>query len=285
MSFLGSAFKGCEKLLSVNLSPDLTEIRDETFYACGLRSIIIPNSVMRIGKAAFRGCGGLKDIKLPDGLESIGDYIFYRCYSISKIVPSTMAEEGGGSCLVLPPSLKHIGEYAFANNDQLACVILPNSLKTIGFRAFSNRGYQLHRILKTVVIPAGVEEIDRGAFWFEPTYGHSPEAVPLIVDDLKDVYCHIETPVDSYSIVNEESEKTLHVPAQSVRLYRNHEYWGRFKEIVPLTDEETGISPTTVGGTVDGVHYSLSGTRVSPNGKGIHVVRYDDGTVRKVICK
>ena len=70
-----------------------------------------------------------------------------------------------------------------------------------------------------------------------------------------------------------------------MRLYRNHKYWGRFKEIVPLTNEETGVRPTMGREPDEGIHYSLSGTRISPNGKGIHVVRYDDGTVRKVICK
>ena len=194
-----------------------------------------------------------------------------------------MAEECNqdGSCLILPPSLKHIGDYAFANNSRLTSVILPNSLKTIGFRAFSNYT-DTHRILKTVVIPAGVEEIGTAAFSHGWGYG-SP--APSLVDDLKEVYCYIDTPIDSY-IFNYQSEKTLHVPAQSVGLYRNHVYWNQFKKIVPLTDEETGIRPTTMREPDDsGIHYSLSGTRISPNGKGIHVVKYDDGTVRKVICK
>lgn len=286
LSYLGSAFKRCYNLRSVNLPPDLTEIRDETFYDCGLRSIIIPNSVKRIGKSAFNGCGYLKDIKLPDNLESIEDSTFYWNFSIIKIVPSTMAEEGGDSCLILPPTLKHIGKYAFGNNPQLTTVILPNSLKTIGGGAFSNSFHQMHRVLKTVVIPAGVEEIGRSAFSLYNPYHYPPEAVePVMVDDLKDIYCYAVTPIDCYSIVNEESEKTLHVPAQSVGLYRKNKYWSKFKEIVPLTDEETDISPTTMREPDDGIHYSLSGSRISPNSKGIHLVRYDDGTVRKVICK
>ena len=79
-------------------------------------SITIPNSVKRIGKSAFTYCGDLKYIKLPDGLESIEDYTFRWCSSFSKIVPYTMAEEEGDSCLFLPPSLKHIGVDAFADN-------------------------------------------------------------------------------------------------------------------------------------------------------------------------
>ena len=241
LSFLGSAFKGSH-ISSVNLPPNLTEIRDETFSFTSLESVIIPNSVKRIGKSAFAYCWKLSSIEFTDGLESIGDY-------------------------------------AFANNSRLTSVILPNSLKTIGYRAFSN-DEDSHRILKTVVIPAGVEEIGSGAFSHINRWHYSS-----MVDDLNDIHCHVVTPIDCYNIVNKESEKTLHVPAQSVVLYRNHSYWAKFKEIVPLTDEETGISPTTVREPDDGIHYSLSGSRISPNQKGIHLVRYDDGTVRKVICK
>ena len=281
LSFLGSAFRDCRNLRKVNLPDDLSEIRDETFYHCGIDSIIIPNSVKRIGKSAFYSCN-LSTVKLPDGLESIEDSTFCWC-DFSRIIPSTMAEEGGDSCLILPPSLKHIGKYAFADNRRLTCIILPNSLKTIGYQAFSNYT-DTHRILKTVVIPAGVEEIGRLAFFHGWGYG-SP--APSLVDDLKDIYCHIVVPLDCYDCYpfKTDSDKTLHVPAQSVGLYRKHKYWGMFKEIVPLTDEETGIRPTTMREPDDGIHYSLSGSRISPDSKGIHLVRYDDGTVRKVICK
>ena len=146
----------------MNLPPDLTEIRDKTFYHCILDSIIIPNSVKRIGKSAFYYCK-LSTVKLPEGLESIEDSTFHTC-KFSRIIPSTMAEEGGDSCLILPPSLKHIGKYAFADNRRLTCILLPNSLKTIGYQAFSNYT-DTHRILKTVVIPSGVEEIDEFAFY------------------------------------------------------------------------------------------------------------------------
>ena len=241
LTHLGSAFKRCYKLRSVILSPNLTEIRDETFCSCALDTIIIPNSVKRIGKSAFAYCSKLSSIIFADGLESIDGL-------------------------------------AFANNSSLTSVILPNSLKTIGYRAFSN-DEDSHRILKTVVIPAGVEEIGSGAFSHINRWHHSS-----MVDDLKDIYCHVVTPIDSY-VFNNQSEKTLHVPAQSVGLYRNHVYWNQFKEIVPLTNEETGISPTTMRESDDGIHYSLSGSRISPESKGIHLVRYHDGTVRKVIRK
>ena len=272
-----SAFLRCRGVSSINIPANLSEIHDGTFSHCSLESIIIPNSVKRIGKSAFAYCK-LSTAKLPDGLESIEDSTFHTC-KFSRIITSTMAEEGGDSCLILPPSLKHIGKYAFADNRRLTCIILPNSLKTIGYMALSNYADR-HRILKTVVIPAGVEEIGSGAF----SHGDHYNYYSSLIDDLKDIYCHVVTPIDSYSI-NKQSEKTLHVPAQSVGLYRNHAYWNQFKEIVPLTDEETDISPTTMREPDDGIHYSLSGTRVSPNGKGIHVVKYDDGTVRKVICK
>ena len=260
-----NAFACCANLTSVKIPLGVTVIGKFDFACCHqLKRINIPDSVTGIGDGAFAGCVNWKSVRLPSGVKNIGNSVFAHCCLIRADIPEGVIS---------------IGDYAFANNSRLTSVILPNSLKTIGYRAFSN-DEDSHRILKTVVIPAGVEEIGSGAFSHINRWHYSS-----MVDDLNDIHCHVVTPIDCYNIVNKEFEKTLHVPAQSVVLYRNHSYWAKFKEIVPLTNEETGISPTTMREPDDGIHYSLSGSRISPNGKGIHLVRYDDGTVRKVICK
>ncbi|WP_300257511.1 leucine-rich repeat domain-containing protein, partial [uncultured Alistipes sp.] len=61
----------CKRLTSVDLSHNLkiTVIQSETFYYCSdLKSIILPNSVTRIGKSAFYGCSSLTNITIPNSV-------------------------------------------------------------------------------------------------------------------------------------------------------------------------------------------------------------------------
>ena len=289
LTYLGSgAFMSCWNLMRVNLPDGLMEIQDQVFFMCTkLDYVTIPNTVKRIGNNAFRDCGSMKTIKLPESLESIGDWAFYSC-SFSRIEPSTSLGQDNpedGTCLKLPSSLKHIGKYAFAEIRELTSIILPNSVKTIGELAFSFTRNS-HRNLHTLVIPASVEEIGRYAFWHGTTY-HYPDEVGPFTDDLNDVYCHLENPVYNNNIFGNVKDKTLHVPAQSIELYRNGSQWNKFKEIVPLTNDEVamGILPLNGATNTQEVHYSLSGHRIDSGQKGIHIIKYDNGTIRKVVIR
>jgi hypothetical protein len=224
---------------------------------------------------------------LSESLESIGDRAFDSC-SFSRIEPSTSLEQDNqedGTYLKLPSSLKHIGKYAFAEISALKSIILPNSIKTIDEFAFSFTR-STHRILQTLVIPACVEEIGRFAFWHGTTY-HYPEELGPFTDDLQDIYCLLENPIYNNNIFGDVKEKTLHVPASSLDLFRNDNQWNKFKEIVPLTEEEVALDIVPLNGATNRreVHYSLSGNRIDPGEKGVHIIKYDNGTIRKVVCR
>ena len=90
---------GAEKL---EILPGVTEIADE---ACGinkkLKSVVIPESVTKIGSSAFRDCFGLRDVEIQGNqLKTIGENAF--TYS-------------GLSYLVLPASVTTIGKNAFSD--------------------------------------------------------------------------------------------------------------------------------------------------------------------------
>lgn len=58
-----SAFCGLDNLAKVHISETVTSLQDYTFKDCkGLKSIIIPNSVKKVGDAVFEGCDSLSDI-------------------------------------------------------------------------------------------------------------------------------------------------------------------------------------------------------------------------------
>lgn len=118
------AFEKCVNLNEVTLSQNLTEIKDGTFSGCsaevinalsttekdkyndfyGLRTILIPNSVKKIGKEAFARCYNLllktTGSAFGNGVEEIGDKAFVTCVSLERIG--------------FPSSLKTIGQEAFA---------------------------------------------------------------------------------------------------------------------------------------------------------------------------
>ena len=80
------AFRYCSGLTSIVIPNSVTRIGEEAFNGCdGLTSIVIPNSVTRIGDDAFRRCTGLTSIVIGNSVTSIGEYAFYNCTGLTDV--------------------------------------------------------------------------------------------------------------------------------------------------------------------------------------------------------
>ena len=107
-----------------------------------ITSVVIPNTVTKIGDAAFGGQSEITSITLPSSLIEIGRNAFQGC---------------GFTSITLPASVRTIGIGAFATCRALTSVSLPASITTIG-----NDAFRLCVALTTVTIPSSVTRITFG---------------------------------------------------------------------------------------------------------------------------
>lgn len=82
-----------------------------------IRAIVLPASIVGIGRNAFSGCENLAHISFNSLLTEIGKEAFLGCNSIENII--------------LPPSLQNIGERAFAQCEKLSELSLGKKLVEI----------------------------------------------------------------------------------------------------------------------------------------------------------
>lgn len=89
-----------------------------------MTSIVIPNSVKKIGKSSFRSCLKLTSVEIPNSVESIGDYAFCDCKDLTSIT--------------IPNSVKIISEGAFDGCSSLPSITIPKGVTSIGYAPFAN---------------------------------------------------------------------------------------------------------------------------------------------------
>ncbi|MBQ3164851.1 MAG: leucine-rich repeat domain-containing protein [Lachnospiraceae bacterium] len=106
-----------------------------------LTSVIMPDTVKKITTNAFLNCINLSYVKLSINIEEIEEYAF----------------DGQFTEIVLPETLKKIGDYAFSGVS-LETITLPPEISSIGAGTFSQTS------LETVTIPGNVRVIEEGAF-------------------------------------------------------------------------------------------------------------------------
>ncbi len=198
------AFAQCTALTMAYLPDGLTSIGERAFNGCSaLNHVYFPVSVT-MGTGAFAGCvavynivllpgtGVMKDytaeswelasmpwfsteslqcyVTVSEGIENIGDYAFFTSNIRRIILPSTLRRIGQyafAKCShmlspELPDGLESIGAYAFYNIVESAVgteLIVPDSVGSIGEYAFAKSAFV------SVVLPSGLTQISDGLFY------------------------------------------------------------------------------------------------------------------------
>ena len=193
-----SAFKGCSSLTSIEIPAGVKSIGESAFEGCSsLTSIEIPNSVTSIGNYAFYNCSTLANVTIPESLVNMGISAFWGTpyytayyenaanwengvlYMGSYLIDADMSISGtytikegttviaGGAfsrcteltSIVIPNSVKNIGDSAFYNCSSLTSITIPNSVTSLGESAFYGC-----ESLTSVNILAGITSIKERTF-------------------------------------------------------------------------------------------------------------------------
>ena len=268
------AFEGCSGLTSLTLPAGITEIGDYAFEGCsGLTSLTLPASITKIGYYAFLDCSGLTSLTLPAGITSIGKGVFLNCSGLTSLTLAGITGIGdhafkgcsGLTSLTIPAGITEISYYAFAGCSGLTSLTLPAGITEIGWHAFEGCSG-----LTSLTLPAGITEISDDAFWgcsgLTSIYVYA-EKVPEIGDE---VFERVDA-----------KKCTLYVPMGTRDDYRLSDFGDYFENIVEF--DVTGIDKTTTSTDVEEVaRYSVKGQRLSAPTKGLNIVKYSDGSVKKV---
>lgn len=310
-----SAFSGCSAITNLVIPNTVKELGSSAFSGCSaLRTINIGTSVSSLPNYIFSGCSSLKYMTIPKNIISVGDYAFKGCSSLGDITIENAGSDQKNAILTLgsndskplfadcPLDEVYIGrqlayktdsyygyspfyrntslrtveigdaETQISDNEFLGCSNLQslkigNGVKSIGNWAFSGCS-----ALDYFSVGANVETIGEEAFsdcmGLTKFYSYAvkpPVCGNQALDDINKWEC------------------TLHVPSTAMAAYRAADQW---KDFFFIDDDMNGVSDICVDeNTAEVGRYNLQGVKVDDNYHGIVVVRYSDGTTRKMVVR
>ena len=208
----------------------------------------------KLGDYVFNGCSGLTSLILPSSVTKIG------CYALSNCI--------GLTSLTLPSSVTEIGEHAFLNCRGLTNFTIPSGVTKIGGAAF----FCCYGLI-SLTIPSSVTAIGSEAFKH--------------CSGLTSIYVYMEKLPETGSnlfLGCDEKNCTVYVPKGTGDAYFRSAEFGYFYNIVEF--DATGIDKVATSANVKEVsRYSANGQRLSAPAKGLNIVKYSDGSVKKVVVQ
>lgn len=149
---------GCFKsrLLSCVALPETLESIGHDNFNGKLSSIFIPGFIKNLPADNFRECDDLFSIEVSADNEaycSLDGILYTKDLTAVVFCPNNRTQP-----VVLPETVKHIGEYCFYRCKSLKKILIPSSVETIGDYAFA------HCEIESITVPSSVKNIGVGAF-------------------------------------------------------------------------------------------------------------------------
>ncbi len=174
------AFAGQSLLTTVDIPNSVTSIGSWAFDESGLKSMVMPNSIIALGTNVFMYCQALETLVFSESLEIISGFMLNQCHALKSIT--------------IPASVKVVEEYALAycNNIQ-SITFLSTTPPTIYPGSFEAH---YHNYAITIHVPEGCRD----------TYEDSTVGQPFtnIVDDVK-----ISTGISNVTLSNADTKSRI----------------------------------------------------------------------------
>lgn len=227
-----------------------------------IKNVIFEETVQSIDKGSFADCTNLESIHIPSSISSIGKNAFEGCTGLREIT----VDENNPNYSALNNALFNKDQttlITFANSSS-ENFIVPETVTNIEEYVFYNCSN-----LNSLTISASVTEIGDNALYN--------------CKKLEKIYCYATTPpaVQTYTFYNVDKWLcTLYVPVGSYFAYWLAPGWGDFINIEEY--DPTGIQTVTDSANEGVRYYSVDGRELTSPQAGINLVKYSNGTIRKI---
>ena len=181
---------------------------------------------------------------------TLGRYCFSGCSSLTSIT--------------IPNSVKSLGDGCFSYCRSLTSITIPNSVKSLGYHCFYGCSS-----LTSITIPNSVTSLGHSCFAW--------------CSSLTSIYMSRSTPPSiGDGVFTGTSLETVYVVDEDAKKAYQAEYpWSAYEIVVMPTGieevETDKTAPTIVG------YYDLNGKLINGKQRGTVIVRYSDGTTRKLL--